>query len=96
MTDSARSARDPLYTHDCPSCVYLGTTRDDEEGDVDLYVHPQDLNGSAVARSYIARYGDESEDYFSAHSFTLMPEKSALWVANERSEAIGIPRMRAS
>lgn len=94
MSDSARSARDPLYTHDCPSCVYLGTTRDDEEGDVDLYVHPRTIEGLVVAQSYLARYGNESQEYISTLSFIVLPEATSLDVAKERADAIGIPPQR--
>ena len=55
----------PLYTHDCPACLYLGTYQDAaRRKSCDLYVHLEGRRGACV----IARYSGEGPDYESGFS----------------------------
>jgi hypothetical protein len=80
---------DPLWTHDCSSCVYLGKFQL-----YDLYFCNQMGNWPTV----IARYGNNGWDYFSGLNFSR-PYKSIdgmqepvepLRVARERAEKRGL------
>lgn len=60
----------PQFTHDCDSCIYLGTESLDYHGDeifeiYDLYFCAADIGGPTV----IARYGDSGPEYKSGMVF---------------------------
>jgi hypothetical protein len=69
---------EPLYTHDCNKCIYLGQHRDGVAM-VDLYVCPS----TSHLPTTIARYSSEPEDYASGISFALSNERP-----NPLSEAL--------
>lgn len=52
---------DPNYTHDCESCVYLGNFL--QKGELyDLYFCGKEGSGN---ERFVARYGNDGQDYFS-------------------------------
>ena len=51
---------EPFFTHDCPACQYLGSTRD-PRGVYDWYACTQ----TACAESVVARFGDDGPAYWS-------------------------------
>ena len=54
----------PLYTHDCNRCVFLGTYQE-----ADLYYHP----GTAAMRTTVARWSDEPSDYQTGSMSSRIP-----------------------
>lgn len=56
-----------IFEHNCPQCVFLGTTYDNNERQmVDLYAH---LGSDHI--SYLARFGNQDSEYFSLADFVL-------------------------
>lgn len=80
------------YLHDCNNCVSLGDVR--EDGDIyELYYHPNDK--IAASRCFIARYGDDGQDYIcypepdlmsSPHSFMNNMKRWYLVALNRAKE----------
>lgn len=73
----------PLFTHDCPSCVYLG-----QHDAHDLYYCAKQVGGPTV----IARYSSDGPDYCSGMPFAVegafgIPE---LFEAKQRAIAKGL------
>lgn len=57
------STLQPVFTHDCEECRFLGTIlhvyQDETTGPVDLWVHEHEQGDN----TYIARFSNEGPDY---------------------------------
>ena len=76
---------DPIFTHDCASCVYLGRASVTEDP-CDLYVCPSRKDGGVL--TVIARFGPDSE-YASGLIEIEGRPMSGLVEAMDRAEALG-------
>jgi hypothetical protein len=57
----------PMYTHDCGFCTYLGTWwRASTNHYYDLYICPPRNMDSGLGPCLIARYDNEGGDYYSS------------------------------
>lgn len=56
---------DPIYVHDCNDCLYLGDTEDSNGVPFDLYVCQLEFDNILSSPCYVARYGDEGDQYYS-------------------------------
>ncbi len=70
---------EPLYSHDCASCVYLGVV-ESEGKEMDLWVHWSGFLG----RTVIARHGNSGEDYVSVIGLDIHALDEALFRAAAR------------
>jgi hypothetical protein len=74
---------EPQFEHDCPKCIYLGTTLAGGHF-ADLYVHPGPAAGTVVAR-----FSNEGSDYTSGLCFSY-GANAALTVARLLAEQRGM------
>lgn len=64
------SVNKPFFTHDCETCIFLGTyfgpvfKNGDEEDWYDLYYHYNEYESTVIAR-----YGNEGDQYQSGMNF---------------------------
>lgn len=68
---------EPLYQHNCDSCVFLGTS-----DDVDMYYH---MNEHPALRKVIARFSSEDSDYTSGWEDEVVIFNPYLTLAKKRA-----------
>lgn len=75
----------PIYTHDCSHCTFLGTVADSDGQKYDLYHH-----SSSFEDTVIARFGSDGPDYSSGAGFSYSGLSPILTIARLRAQQKGL------